>query len=108
MADEAPERVEVDEDQVKKFEHELTGLMAEVAAGGYKEELANKGITVPAGFATNDIYTESEGSQGVGAEVFIILAIKYSPLVVVIGKDLWAWAWPKIRDRLDGAARPKQ
>lgn len=105
MANETPERVEVEKTQLGKFHAELDGLMAEVAAGKHKEELVKAGVTVPPGFGKGDIYTESDAGQGVGAELFVILAIKYSPLVVVIGKDLWAWAWPKVRDRLDGAAR---
>jgi hypothetical protein len=105
MAVTAPERVEVQKAQLRKFNPELQTLLTDVGAGKYDDELAKKKITVPSGLGPNDIYADSEAEQGVGAEVAVILAIKYSPLLVVMGKDLWAWAWPKIRDRLDGAAK---
>jgi hypothetical protein len=60
---------------------------------------------VPSGLGSDAITVENDTVQPVAAELVIILAIKYSPLINRIGQDLWAWAWPKLRDRLDGAAR---
>ena len=35
---------------------------------------------------------------GLTPDQFVQLAIDYAPFIVPIGRDLWAWAWPKLRD----------
>lgn len=101
----APERIEVEKSRLGEFERELHQLLQDAVAGKYDTELRARGITLPAGMSGDAITTESIGEQPVAAELFVILAIKYSPLVVPIGLDLWTWAWPKLRDYFDGAAR---
>jgi hypothetical protein len=101
----APERIEVEKARLAEFERELHNLLADAAAGKYDSELRARGISLPPGMTGDAITTESIGEQPVAGELLVILAIKYSPLVVPIGLDLWTWAWPKLRDYFDGAAR---
>ena len=56
-------------------------------------------------FPPDAIEPEVDSSQGVSPDQFVEVLIKYAPLIVPIGRDLWAWAWPKLRDYFDGAAR---
>ncbi len=79
--------------------------MTEVANGAHARELSAAGVVVPAGFTASDIKVVPAGGQPVAAQALITLAINYSPLVVLVGKDIWAWAWPKLRDVMDGAAK---
>jgi hypothetical protein len=99
--------IEVEKARLGEFERELRQLLQDAAAGKYEAELRARGISLPSMMSADAITTESVGDQPVGAEVFVVLAIKYSPLVVPIGLDLWRWAWPKLRDHFDGAARER-
>jgi hypothetical protein len=103
----APERIEVKRSRVREFKRELSHLLEEVAGGKYDAELRAHGITIPAQIPTNAIEAQEEPGQGVSPDQFVDLLIKYAPLIVPIGSALWTWAWPKLRDYFDGAARPK-
>jgi hypothetical protein len=105
MVEIAPERIEVEKARLGEFERELRELLQEAAAGKYDDELSSSGISLPAGMSGNSIEAEPVAEQPVAAELWVVLAIKYAPLIVPIGRDLWAWAWPKLRDYFDGAAR---
>jgi hypothetical protein len=105
MADIAPERIEVEKARLGEFERELHQLLQDAADGKYNAELHARGISLPAGMSGDAIKTESITEQGVTPDQFVQLAIDYAPLIVPIGHDLWAWAWPKLRDYFDGAAR---
>ena len=105
MSGSAPAYVEVDLARVGEFQGELTKLMSELAKGEHQSELQAKGIVLPPSVGVQDLWAAPNTSQPVAAELVIVLAIHYSPLLNQVGKDLWAWAWPKIRNRLDGAAR---
>ena len=98
-------RIEVDKARLGEFERELRRLLQEAASGKYDAELRARGITLPAGMSGEAIKADPIAEQPVAAELFVVLAIKYAPLVVPIGLDLWKWAWPKLRDYFDGAAR---
>jgi hypothetical protein len=104
---EAPERIEVERARLSEFERELHRLLQDAAEGKYAAELRARAISLPPGMSGDAITTESVGEQPVAAELFVVLAIKYSPLIVPIGLDLWRWAWPKLKDYFDGAARER-
>lgn len=105
MVDQAPERIEVKNSRVGEFERELGRLLQEAASGKYDAELRARGITLPAQLPPNAITAEAAPGQGMSPDQFVEILIKYAPLIVPIGHDLWAWAWPKLRDYFDGAAR---
>lgn len=105
MVDQAPERIEVKNSRVMEFERELHQLLQDAARGKYEAELRARGITLPAQLPQNAITAETTPVQGVSPDQFVEIIIKYAPLIVPIGRDLWAWAWPKLRDYFDGAAR---
>jgi TIR domain len=101
----APERIRVKNARLGEFQRELHSLMEQAAAGEFDDELRERGIDLPRGISSDTITAESVSEQPVAAELFVVLAIKYAPLMVPIGTDLWRWAWPKLRDYFDGAAR---
>ena len=105
MTDPAPERIEVKRSRVDEFERELSHLLQEAANGKYDAELRAHGITLPAQIPPDAIEPKVLPSQGVSPDQFVEVLIKYAPLIVPIGRDLWSWAWPKLRDYFDGAAR---
>jgi hypothetical protein len=99
--------IEVKKVRLAEFEREFHQLFHDVAEGRYDAELRARGIVLPSSIPEDAISTESVGEQHVAADQFVVLAIKYSPLIVSIGLDLWKWAWPKLRERSDGAARDR-
>jgi hypothetical protein len=103
--DTPPERIEVTKARLREFDRELRRLLQEAADGKHDAEFRARGITLPPGMSAEAIQTEAVAEQPVAGELFVILAIKYAPLAVPIGLDLWKWAWPKLRDYFDGAAR---
>ena len=105
MANQAPERIEVKNSRVTEFERELRQLLQDAVSGKYDAELRARGITLPAPLPPDVITAESVSVQGLSPDQFVEILIKYAPLIVPIGRDLWAWAWPKLRDYFDGAAR---
>jgi hypothetical protein len=105
MSDPAPERIEIKSNRVGEFKRELRHLLQDAATGKYDTELRARGVTLPAQIPPDAIEPEVDSSQGVSPDQFVEVLIKYAPLIVPIGRDLWAWAWPKLRDYFDGAAR---
>ena len=43
--------------------------------------------------------------EAIASGVNLIAPVPVKVLIVPIGLDLWTWAWPKLRDYFDGAAR---
>ena len=103
----APEILEVKLDRLGDFERAFDALMQEVASGVHSNELKDTGVVISGGI-DGAVKLRPLTSQAVNADDFIQLAVDYSPVLAPIGKQLWEWAWPKLRSKFDGVKSVEQ
>lgn len=104
----APETLEIKLARLADFKAAFETLMREAVSGVHSDELKDAGVVLTSGTPADVVRLRALTSQAVSADDFVQLAVDYSPLFVPIGRQLWDWAWPKLRNKFDGVKSADQ